>query len=1026
MKKKIWLLLLAVTLLAGSVLAAGAAKPEDAGTIGIESEKEDLENKAQCLNELSIESIKESEWESGTETESEMQKTAESETEMKTEAKTEEEVSFETDRKEIVQEEEVIVEPGQQKDTVKAENNQTQENTGEKKETSAAKPVTRAAAVEYIQYHNSGSLLTHNLERDYNNTNASRNACILNGAPERADYTQFKSSLAAVKQDPFDGMQGVNISKSRADYKKGSLMTATYSNKLYYYNGRSYAYGDIRMTVVDYYKDNLGNGDAYFAFSPNRPGIFTYGLEWVEVKYEFFASGTTTPVNVSGYVVYKDLDLNQGLVFTEGNVTGGYGYKNSQIKKTKAGNYTYYYSTNAENLATENTAGWLGINFDGTYFNTVYTFCKKNSNGNQAKSSGAIGMNYTGVYISDNEEGRNLKKYAGSTKETLSESSNEVTRYGQQYWYRLMLYVPPRISDSYSSVSILDGIPSWLKIVSCNSAKNGSGTEVMGNYWNYSVNGNTITYTAVKLNDESFYDRSYYFDICVEVRDEKSFKEIQAPAYDNAVGKYYWTNWAVVEFNGASSDSNHVTTYMPHLKPSPWIWLEKIDKETGRAVTSGDAEFEILERQADGGYRHYDTMQWDVSSGYYKSSKKMQWTNENQGVFKIKEIVPPGGYILNSEWNQEFDLDDYLVSQETLAFEKENACWNDLNSVTIYKLSQKAYGETVQKPIKGVKFRIEGAEGCRIDKMTDSDGKIVLNGLKPGSYTFYELSTADGYVLERAQYHFRIEKNGDCVNESMEIIMSGTYGKRVFTVLNAPVQLAVQKRDRRTGNVLSGAEMRLETETGVLVREFISGNQPEYFARLKKGNYVLKEVKAPAGYIISEPMNFTVKEVSGVQNIYMYDLPYTTVNVTKRIKMDEVIWAHGKPVFVFTLTGTDAEGEKHTFHGSVEFTEKSVKNAGFYEETLSFEHVPAGNYSLSEKGALGYYLAEVSSEDFNVNISKLSEPGYGLEPSEIFSVKINTLQKLSSSVIFTNRKQTCDDYRHSARVVNQISISALK
>lgn len=334
MKKKIWLLLV-VMFLAGSVLTAGAANMEDTGVIGTESEKEDLEKKTQCKNELNTELDKETEQESGTETEKETQNTAELEAGMKTEAKTEEEISSETGRRKIVKEEEVIEGPVQEKDTVKAENNQNPENTSEKRDTSAAKAVTRAAAVEYIQYQSSGSFLTHNFDRSYNNTNASRNACILNGAPERTNYTQFRNSLAEVNAEPFNGMQGVSISKSRADYKKGNLMTATYSNKLYYYNGRSYVYGDIQMTVVDYYKDNLGNGNAYFAFSPNRPGIFTYGLEWVEVKCEFFVSGTTTPVNVSGYVVYKDLDLNQGLVFTEGNITGGYGYKNSQIKKLR-------------------------------------------------------------------------------------------------------------------------------------------------------------------------------------------------------------------------------------------------------------------------------------------------------------------------------------------------------------------------------------------------------------------------------------------------------------------------------------------------------------------------------------------------------------------------------------------------------------------------------------------------------------------------------------------------------------------
>lgn len=37
----------------------------------------------------------------------------------------------------------------------------------------------------------------------------------------------------------------------------------------------------------------------------------------------------------------------------------------------------------------------------------------------------------------------------------------------------------------------------------------------------------------------------------------------------------------------------------------------------------------------------------------------------------------------------------------------------------------------------------------------------------------------------------------------------------------------------------------------------------------------------------------------------MKDLRYTDLTVVKKIKTDEITWAHGNPTFIFTVEGTD-------------------------------------------------------------------------------------------------------------------------
>lgn len=52
--------------------------------------------------------------------------------------------------------------------------------------------------------------------------------------------------------------------------------------------------------------------------------------------------------------------------------------------------------------------------------------------------------------------------------------------------------------------------------------------------------------------------------------------------------------------------------------------------------------------------------------------------------------------------------------------------------------------------------------------------------------------------------------------------------------------------------------------------------------RLKPGEYTLTETAAPAGYLLSEEVRFTVQETGEIQKVTMYDAPAHSLIFTKR------------------------------------------------------------------------------------------------------------------------------------------------
>lgn len=111
------------------------------------------------------------------------------------------------------------------------------------------------------------------------------------------------------------------------------------------------------------------------------------------------------------------------------------------------------------------------------------------------------------------------------------------------------------------------------------------------------------------------------------------------------------------------------------------------------------------------------------------------------------------------------------------------------------------------------------------------------------TYTLHEVSAPAGYLLAD-DIEFTVSGNGDVD----KLVMTDMYTK-----------VTIKKVSKANNEPLSGATLQVTTSSGKVIEEWVSdGSVHELNAALTAGDsYILKEVKAPAGYYLADPVEFT-------------------------------------------------------------------------------------------------------------------------------------------------------------------------
>lgn len=234
--------------------------------------------------------------------------------------------------------------------------------------------------------------------------------------------------------------------------------------------------------------------------------------------------------------------------------------------------------------------------------------------------------------------------------------------------------------------------------------------------------------------------------------------------------------------------------------------------------------------------------------GTYHLSKegKLDINQLYLGKYVLQEVKSPSQLITN---NQEYVFD--LKAQSEIATVVKKATVN--NQPTIVEISKKAL--TGEDELPGVKLALYDQHNKLVDQWISTSQPHVIEGLhRNTAYKLVEVSAPKGYVIS-SPITFTIQDHA----QRQKIVMKDK-------------QVVVSKQAMTGEKELPGAKLAVFDDKGKVVDQWTSTNTPHYVSGLIEGKtYILRELEAPKGYVISGDVNFTVSQDKTMQKVVMKD-----------------------------------------------------------------------------------------------------------------------------------------------------------
>ena len=213
------------------------------------------------------------------------------------------------------------------------------------------------------------------------------------------------------------------------------------------------------------------------------------------------------------------------------------------------------------------------------------------------------------------------------------------------------------------------------------------------------------------------------------------------------------------------------------------------------------------------------------------------------GRYYVKEISTDEHYVLGGE--------KYLVNFEYMGQDIRTVDIDCGQFVNLLKRGR-IEGHKVDdksEPLENAVFGLFTADCVKFSRDTaimtavsDENGFFEFDDVPFGKYIVREIESPRGYILSDKEYTVSISEDGEVIE---------------ITAENKPITVEISKRDIY-GNELEGAEIVLENADGETVDKWTSDGTNHIVLKLGAGEYVLKEIAAPDGYIIATDIKFTV------------------------------------------------------------------------------------------------------------------------------------------------------------------------
>ncbi len=472
-------------------------------------------------------------------------------------------------------------------------------------------------------------------------------------------------------------------------------------------------------------------------------------------------------------------------------------------------------------------------------------------------------------------------------------------------------------------------------------------------------------------------------------------KEVKAPKGFKLDPTYYPVDVA----SGQTATVNAADE--PLLDPLQWKVVTKTIKEgSDKNLSVKGAEFTV---------KYYNTLKsiegkdptktwtfladdkgnviWDDS--YLKEGSEPLLKNENNrnsgliGIYTIEETNAPRGLAKDDKTiyvkiEQNGNVPKRTFSEKP-TFENpvdvadNGTAWEQIEnpqtvSITINKVDKETGENKAQGfgSLAGAKYivywynAIEDKDEQVGEIVTDEKGFGILEGLKPALYKVKEVAASAGYVIDKVVKEVRAGiKELNTANFNYDVTSEEEITKTEFS-----------KTDITTGKELKGATLQIIDDTGKIVHEWVSGDKPYLVKGLTVGKtYKMRETIAPEGYVLSEEVEFTVRDTAELQKVEMKD-DYTKVDISK------TDFETGKLLKGAELQILDKDG-------------KIVKEFKSGEKAVRFDRLPHGEYTLHEVKAPENYLI---AEDIKFTVESVADV-QKVEMKDKHKPEIRTLAK---------------------------------
>lgn len=340
------------------------------------------------------------------------------------------------------------------------------------------------------------------------------------------------------------------------------------------------------------------------------------------------------------------------------------------------------------------------------------------------------------------------------------------------------------------------------------------------------------------------------------------------------------------------------------------------------------------------------------------------------GKYEIREITAPYGMVLNGETHT---AELTYAGQEIEITETAASFYNERQkaAVTLDKILEQneQFGIGANGEITAVTFGLFAAEDVtaadgsvipadgllEILSVDESGHAVCKTDLPFGSFYFKELSTDEHYILSDEKYPFEFSYMGQ---DTAIVEIKANDGAAISNDLIYGKIHGLKKYEN--GNALGGAVIGLfkpdctEFITENAIMTAISAEDGSFsFANVPYGNWVVREIEAPTGFVLSEESFAVTIDKDGA--IIEVEIENTLIRGNVQLTKTDKDYPENKLTGAKFAVYRDSNGDKAFDENDEKIGELSEVSTGVYEmHDLTY----GGHFVKEQQAPEGFYLDE--------------------------------------------------------------------